>query len=138
MVNVRQVLASILVGAYGLFAAAMIGWLATFWMWGLGALMTAPVGLCAGLILGWKTPLRDAIMLFCTCFGGWVGFQWIGMGLGHTRSPFPFDVLAVIAAGALLFWQARRQLRFSTRYWLAIVLALLFVFNIVMLNVVRS
>jgi hypothetical protein len=138
MTILRQVLSSVLVGAYGLFAAATVGWLATFWMWGLGFVLTAPVGLFAGVILGWKTPLRDALILFCSCFGGWVGIRWIGLGFGSQTMPFIAGTLAMIVVGALLHWQARKQLKFSTRYWLAIASVALFLFNILMLNVVMS
>ena len=115
----RRLLSSILVGLYGGLFGALLGGIATFWMWGLGYLLGFPVGLCRGAILGWNMLLRDAVVLFAGCFSASVLVLWMTLALGASEMLGVFVVPVVILISGPVCQLTQKHLPLKSRFYLA-------------------
>jgi hypothetical protein len=64
----RQVVAALLLGCVGFCIGGITAGATTLYLVGLGALIGAPAGLALGGWIGWRTPLRDATIIFACYF----------------------------------------------------------------------
>ena len=105
--------------------------LAMFFVYFIGLYLGIPFGLIVGGWLGWRTPLRDAIILFVTCYGGLdIGFK-LATGLPKNPTNWPLNdlwqvalpILTPLAAVCLIYFGARQLLSFENRRTLAVGLA---------------
>lgn len=134
----RRAAACVLVGLYGALAGALLAGAATFFFYGLGALVGIPVGFVLGAALGWYTPLRDALILAAGTVGTLAASLWLCFPLGFNPSyallASPLVVLLWGGAHALI----RTRVGAVARYGLALFLVLACAFNVVMVSAIHS
>jgi hypothetical protein len=134
----RGILSSVLVSLYMGLLCGLIGGLLTFWMWGFGAILTLPAGFALGAALGWKTPLRDAVVLFASCFGSLLALRCLELSSMLPPAPTLWLMLLTVPSGGLVSWLACTRLPPAMRYWLALLLLAGFALSVLMLNFVRT
>jgi hypothetical protein len=110
LLTARRVLASALVGIYMGLLCGLMGGLATFWMWGFGALLTLPAGFAAGVVLGWKISLRDAVILFSSCFGSLLALRNLDIISVLPPVAYMWAGFVAVPVSGLLSWLACSKL----------------------------
>jgi hypothetical protein len=106
----RRVLSTVLVSMYIGLLCGLAGGLLTFWMFGFGALLTLPAGLALGAALGWKTPLRDAITLFSSCFGSLLALRCLQLMSALPREIDLWLMFLAVPVSGFVSWLAYTRL----------------------------
>nr|CAA9281822.1 hypothetical protein AVDCRST_MAG63-3620 [uncultured Armatimonadetes bacterium] len=124
MTVLRKLAAALLLTAVGFAVGGFFGGLFTFYVYFIGLYLGAPVGALVGGLLGWRTPLRDSVLLFVAVYqGGAVGAVIAGsIRGGRADGGFFLGLLDLLlpAGGAalgavLLFLPVRRFVPFDRR-----------------------
>lgn len=67
--QLKKILSALLLAAVGFLIGGLFGWIGTIYVYGIGAMLTGPLGCGIGGYIGWKTPLRNASLMFQGCVG---------------------------------------------------------------------
>ena len=138
MTTLRQVLSCVFVGIYGAIAGTLLGWVATFWMWGIGFVLGLPVGLCLGIVWGWKMQLRDAVILLAGCLSSLVLVMWMRVALGLRPPVDLIATLIIVGLSGPMCRLVQQRLTVTVRYLLAWILTASCVLNIVLFIWIRA
>jgi hypothetical protein len=125
----RQIVSMLLFAAYGFVTGAMVAGIPTLYVYFLGAWLGAPVGAIWAGVVGQRTPLRDACLLFFGALSGLHIVTWLIRGSSYFQGPFweTFGVYIVAwmgfaLGGAFLYVCSRQFLAMRTRRDIAILL----------------
>ncbi len=138
MIIARRVLSTVLVSIYMALLGGLVGGVLTFWMWGFGAILTLPAGFALGVAMGWKTPLRDAVILLSSCFGSVLALRCLEILSVLPKAVHLWLLFLAVPVSGLFSWLAWTKLPFGARYQLALALLAFFALNIVMINFIRT
>lgn len=92
-------IASTLLGAItGLLIVGIIFGAVTFFVYFIGIYLGIPLGICIGGWLGWKTSLRNSMLLFVACYGGLIAGIPLGKWLsqGQQNDPMMQWILPIV------------------------------------------
>ena len=124
--TVRKILAALLCAVFGFLVCGSAGAIATALAYGVGGLFSAPCGAIAGAVIGWKTPLRDAVLPMAGWGIGWWLAGWLCDAFGvRDEKAGSFVILfwqlvTSSAGGIALFLGARKCLDMGQRFILAV------------------
>lgn len=93
--TLRRVAASLLIASVGSAVLGFLSFVGTIFAYGVGVLFGVPVGFVAGGVLGWRMPLRDAVILCVSFWGGLVSGLALSARLIGDRSSEGFGMGAL-------------------------------------------
>ena len=131
----RRILSGALVGLYGAVAG---GYLGTITLWIIGIIPGLTFGAFYGWLLGYKTSLRDAVILVCGCFGSLFALLWIELVFVLKTPADIIGALIILVVSGVLFGFVLPKITFQTRYWMAWASMAYLAFNVALLFALRS